>query len=204
MNNLNYEGIRKAWINELEVVYTAWLDYIRLRKRTIIKGWGRKRRFIQFEYSDLIYNISVFFDSLYQIDKQKASVTKTSWLCESTNWPPDVAKAFWCCLRNPTHHLGRQSIYSDYDARIGEAKLFGGLHPNLDYDPVDRKKLNQDEIGSGWSVNMESKKITVLFYYPGIERVMYEILNRVTDKIKNGDRTILKGLYDLNITKFLL
>ncbi len=207
MNKLDYESIRKHWVNNATAEASLWLNHIDNKKKTITDSY-KIDRVLFFEQGELLFNVFSYLNWLAHIDLRKpkhiSEKEMVEWLRRTTTWPTEAVEAFWYCLRNPIMHIGRTFLFSDHDRKtLSKLKLFADLQADLNFDPLrfqpEEFKPTSDQ--DGWMATFDpedDKKLDVIFYFPGIRRKLDLVLGSVIKNISEADNNSLESLSKVN------
>ncbi len=202
-----HEKFRKEFLKSMKAEAKLRLNHIHEKKETNI-NLQKQSRIPYLEEAELLFNMFVFFNWLAHIDLRKegdvGGEPMRNWLTKITTWPPYISDAFWSCLRNPTMHLGRTSIFTNHNKDSKPVKLYAGLHPDLNFDPMkfQPKNMKPKKTDDGWmavtGLHSNPNELDVTFYFAGLERKLNGALNEVIEGIETADKTSLEMLYKMN------
>lgn len=216
-HSIDFEAVRTNWLNNIAAESRLWLSHIDKRADEIRELYS-DNKFPTFEQPELLFHIFAFLNWLAHIDfRTPDHIQETnhpkhkdmiSWLSGVTGWPLDVCEAFWFCLRNPTMHTGRTSIFSDYRRKSHHKfKLYADLIPQIDTDPLEYqpdeyKPTNETD---GWMAvtdPMDLNKLEVSFFYKGLRRKLDQVSQEVYSGVEKASSAELQKLIHLNLTSF--
>lgn len=197
--DFKHEAVREAWLRDGLGELDFWLQHIdekteRLREE---EGQGRIR---YLEQAELVFIYSAFFNRLAQISKKTPDnlpidTRLVPWLAKKTNWPEEVAKSFWYCIRNPTVHVGRAWIMADYGQSHDGVPLKAGFRSTvLNNSKEEIPKPN----GTGWYKVHWGNEITIYFDYSGLREIAEKVLNEVKDEVRKMSPEELHKLRKVN------
>jgi hypothetical protein len=184
------EETRNAWLRSGLGELNFWLQHID-EKTKRLRQEEQQGRLRYIEQAELIFTYSAFLNRLAQISLRKPDNlniknTLVPWLTEKTNWPEDVAYAFWNCIRNPVIHVGRTGVMADYGLKLNGIILKAGFRPSmLDQRPAtEMPKPN----GIGWFMidwRGIANEITINFDFDGLREISEQVLNKVEVEVRN-------------------
>lgn len=205
------EEKREAWLRHGLGEIPSWLVHIDEKTEYIIAEQRAGRiRFI--DQAELIFDYCAVINRLAQVGKNTAEnlaidTRLVPWLANMTDWPEDVAKAFWYCIRNPTLHTGRTSVFADYGITYEDTGLVlkAGIHADLSYSPSatseDMPSDGHWGRGLGWMQTdnrpMEDE-ILIMFDLPGLRKIVEQILERIREQVRGMSGDELKKLSAVN------
>lgn len=214
---IDFEQVRKNWLKNVDTESRIWLIHIDKRADEIRDIYSANR-FPVHEPPELLFNIFAYLNWLAHVDMRTPAHIKESnhpegrdmisWLGFSTDWPLEVCEAFWFCLRNPTMHTGRTSIFTDHDRKSqSKLKLYADLIPNLDLDPMEYQEKHNRPTNEtdGWMAvrdPMNPDHLEVSFFFMGLRRKLDAVRDKVYHGIEQASEDELAKLIRLNMKAF--
>ena len=202
----------KQYLNEA----VRWLEHI----ETLEANYGEeldlgKRMFI---LNDVTMNYCSILNWSAVIWYLKGLVTirqMADFITQQFCWPPHVSEAFMNCIRNPTAHMGRATMFGEYEAKWklneeehGDEYTFtGAFDQNIDpeyamppkeapfYEEVRVRVYERGYYERPEQTPPDIPKIMKLtFYFPAFKELVQKAVLETFEKVK--------GLNDQDRTKF--